>query len=82
MNRIINDICGIFQDLRPDWLPISSILLHGSRGTGKTTMAANIAMMSGFPFIKIISADDLIGKSEFYKTNFIIKTFDDAYKSS
>lgn len=59
----------------------ASILLLGKEGTGKTSIACKLAHDSGFPFIKMINAEDLIGKPEIYKVNFIVKCFDDAFKS-
>lgn len=38
-------------------------------------------MESYFPYVKIISAEDLIGTSTFFKVQYILKTFEDAYKS-
>lgn len=58
-----------------------SILLHGPQGTGTTTIAVHAATRLKFPFIKMISAEDLIGKTENFKSNFLVKCFDDAYKS-
>ena len=59
----------------------ASIILFGQVGTGKTSIACKLAQDSGFPFIKMINAEDLIGKSELYKVNFIVKCFDDAFKT-
>lgn len=62
-------------------MPVASILLFGPQGSGKTTIAARLAANSAFPFVKVISPEDLVGKSDYYRTNHIIKCFDDAYKS-
>ncbi len=56
-------------------------LLYGEGGTGKTSLTAHLANKTKFPFVKIINSEDLIGKSEYYKVNYMIKCFDDAYKS-
>ena len=40
-----------------------------------------MAMDSGYPFIKLISAEDMIGFSEMQKVQQLDKTFRDAYKS-
>lgn len=58
-----------------------SILLNGSIGSGKTTLAAFLAQESGFSYVKILSADKMIGFSEQAICNIINKTFQDAYKS-
>lgn len=44
--------------------PLVSILLHGPFGSGKTALAATIAMESEFPFIKLISPDTMVGMTE------------------
>lgn len=61
--------------------PLTSHLLYGSPGSGKTALAATIAQKSGFPFIKMITADQLLSLSETAKISHIVKTFNDAYKS-
>jgi vesicle-fusing ATPase len=59
----------------------ASILLHGSAGSGKTALAAKIAELSEFPFVKFISPHDMIGFGEQEKVQYIKKAFSDAYKS-
>jgi hypothetical protein len=49
-------------------------------GSGTTALAATIAIESGFPFVKFISSDDMVGFSEAAKCQKIAKVFDDAYK--
>ncbi|GMF75987.1 unnamed protein product [Aspergillus oryzae] len=61
--------------------PLFSVLLHGPTASGKTALAARIAIDSGFPFIKLISPEDMVGFSEMAKVQYISKIFDDAYKS-
>lgn len=62
--------------------PLVSILLHGPPGSGKTALAATIAMASDFPFIKIVSPEAMVGFSEMNKVNHLTKLFSDAYKST
>ncbi|KAH3668609.1 hypothetical protein OGAPHI_002363 [Ogataea philodendri] len=59
----------------------SSLLLYGPAGSGKTALAAYLGLESKFPFIRIITADEMIGMSESAKVQFIDNTFRDAYKS-
>ncbi|KAL6938782.1 transport between ER and Golgi ATPase protein [Hanseniaspora opuntiae] len=58
-----------------------SLLFHGASGSGKTALAASIALQSGFPFVRMISPEDTTGMNEQAKINFIDNTFRDAYKS-
>lgn len=61
--------------------PLVSVLLHGPPGSGKTALAATIAMGSEFPFIKLISPDSMVGYSEAAKMAAITKVFNDSNKS-
>lgn len=61
--------------------PLFSVLLHGPTASGKTALAARIAIDSGFPFIKLISPEDMVGYNEMAKVHHISKVFEDAYKS-
>ena len=61
--------------------PLITALLEGPQGTGKTALAATVAIESGFPFVKVVSAEALVGFSEAAKCQHIAKIFDDAYKS-
>ena len=64
-----------------DRTPLLSVLLSGGPGSGKTALAASIGAASGFPFVKVISADSLIGMGETSKCSAIAEVFHDAYKS-
>jgi vesicle-fusing ATPase len=44
-------------------------------------LAASIASSSDFPFIKLVSPENMVGYSESAKMNEINKIFNDAYKS-
>lgn len=57
------------------------VLLHGPRGSGKTALAAQIAMSSEFPFVRLVRAVDMIGMNEIQKIQHLSKVFTDAYKS-
>jgi vesicle-fusing ATPase len=57
------------------------VLIHGPRYSGKTALAARIALDSKFPFIKLISPADVIGMNEIQKIQYLSKVFTDAYKS-
>ncbi|OTA08341.1 ATPase Sec18, required for ER to Golgi transport etc [Trichoderma parareesei] len=60
----------------------TSVLFHGPKSSGKTALAAHIAVQSGFPFIKLVTPADLVGyRDEFAKKDYVHKAFADAYKS-
>ncbi|XP_011628809.1 vesicle-fusing ATPase [Amborella trichopoda] len=61
--------------------PLVTCLLEGPGGSGKTAMAATIGLDSDFAYVKIISAETMIGLSEASKCAQIVKVFEDAYKS-
>lgn len=61
--------------------PLVSVLFHGPPGSGKTALAATVAMASDFPFIKLISPETMVGFTENSKMSTIAKVFEDAYKS-
>eukprot|EP00253_Pinus_taeda_P001546 PITA_01546 len=44
-------------------------------------MAATVGIDSNFPFVKVVSAESMIGLSESSKCAVIVKVFEDAYKS-
>ena len=60
---------------------LNSVLLYGPPGSGKSTLAAKIALNSNFPLIKIISAKELAGMSDYQKINHVISIFEKAYRS-
>ncbi|KAI3988361.1 hypothetical protein MKX01_012150, partial [Papaver californicum] len=61
--------------------PLVTCLLEGPSGSGKTAMAATVGIGSDFAYVKIISAETMIGLSESSKCAQIVKVFEDAYKS-
>uniref|UniRef100_A0A8R1E4Q8 Vesicle-fusing ATPase n=2 Tax=Caenorhabditis japonica TaxID=281687 RepID=A0A8R1E4Q8_CAEJA len=58
-----------------------SAVLAGSPKTGKTSLAAQIAKGSDFPFIKVVSPEDTVGFSESAKCASLKKAFEDAKRS-
>lgn len=59
-----------------------SILLEGPPNSGKTALAAQLAKMSDFPFVKVCTPDEMVGFTENAKCLQIRKYFDDAYRST
>jgi vesicle-fusing ATPase len=64
-----------------DRTPLMSVLLQGPAQSGKTAIAAKLAVDSGFPFVRMISADEMIGYADVSKCQMIHKAFMDSYKS-
>lgn len=64
-----------------DRTPLMSVMLQGPPASGKTAIAAKLAVDSGFPFVRMIAADEMIGYSETSKSQMIHKAFMDSYKS-
>ena len=58
-----------------------SVLMHGPQGSGKTALAAKIALNSEFPFIRLVRPVDMVGMNEIQKIQHLSKVFTDAYKS-
>jgi vesicle-fusing ATPase len=56
-------------------------ILEGPAGSGKSAIAATVALESGFPFVKVVSPESMVGFSETAKSMQITKIFEDAYKS-
>eukprot|EP01132_Coremiostelium_polycephalum_P006793 gene6793-8428_t len=61
--------------------PLLSVLLSGKPGCGKTSFAATLGQNSGYPFVRVISPQDVIGYNEAAKAAKITKIFEDSYKS-
>ena len=59
-----------------------SILLEGDPRNGKTALAAKLALESDFPFVKLITPENYVGKFDYDKVKEIDQIFKDAYKSS
>lgn len=64
-----------------DKTPMLTCLLEGGAGSGKTALAATLAIGSEFPFMKLVSADNMVGQGEMAKCQALAKVFEDAYKS-
>lgn len=82
IDEILDEGSLIVQQVQePDSTPLFSALLHGPPGSGKTALAAKIALDSKYPFIKMCTPDNMIGFNESMKIEHMRRIFDDAYKS-
>ncbi|KAF2671050.1 AAA-domain-containing protein [Microthyrium microscopicum] len=61
--------------------PLLSVLLYGPPASGKTALAARMALDSEFPFIKFISPQAMVGFNDMMKVQYMQKIFMDADKS-
>eukprot|EP00922_Rhytidocystis_sp_ex-Travisia-forbesii_P064333 GHVS01095622.1.p1 GENE.GHVS01095622.1~~GHVS01095622.1.p1 ORF type:complete len:754 (+),score=74.66 GHVS01095622.1:145-2406(+) len=61
---------------------VSTVLLHGQRGTGKTALAAHVAKTADFPFMKMVSPESLSSHvGEMDRAQAMREVFENAYKS-
>jgi vesicle-fusing ATPase len=82
IEHILNDGRSFVNQVRNSaTTSLLSVLLHGPPGSGKTALAAAISQASQFPFIKLASAENMVGFSEMAKIQYLNKVFTDAYKS-
>jgi vesicle-fusing ATPase len=83
IDRSIQEMMRVVNMIREDPNKFSmSVLFHGPKASGKTALAAHIAMLSGFPFVKMVTPADLVGyRDDFAKKDYVHKAFADAYKS-
>ncbi|CAB75779.1 Vesicular-fusion protein sec18 [Schizosaccharomyces pombe] len=58
-----------------------SVLLSGPIASGKTALAATIALGSEFPFVKLVSAESMVGMNENARVAHVNRVFEDSYKS-
>jgi vesicle-fusing ATPase len=80
-NNIQNKLHSLVDQIKNSKSCLLSVLLEGPSGTGKTALACSLAIKSGFPYIKLISSETLVGFLETGKIGAITKIFEDAYKS-
>jgi vesicle-fusing ATPase len=83
IQSIINDGLIYVENIRKvERLKHLAVLLHGPSASGKTALAAHIAMMSEYPFIKIVTPQAMVGyRDDVAKKDYLHKVFTDAYKS-
>eukprot|EP00039_Didymoeca_costata_P018631 m.334288 g.334288 ORF g.334288 m.334288 type:complete len:750 (-) comp17328_c0_seq1:1265-3514(-) len=69
------------QASKSERTPLVSMMLSGPSGAGKTALAVKIAHDSGFPFIKMLSPEKMVGLTVGHRVSKMKKVFEDAYKS-
>ncbi|KAG6500141.1 hypothetical protein ZIOFF_039955 [Zingiber officinale] len=63
----------LVEQIKDNQSPLITYLLEGPTSSGKTSMAATIGIESDFPYVKMISAESMIGLSEATKCAQIVK---------
>eukprot|EP00760_Papus_ankaliazontas_P038140 PhM_4_TR8881/c0_g1_i1/m.100896/K06027/NSF, SEC18; vesicle-fusing ATPase len=58
-----------------------TLLLEGQHGVGKSALAAHIARLSEFPYVKVVKPETYVGYMELSKCNAIRQAFQDADRS-
>ncbi|EEB05324.1 secretory pathway protein Sec18 [Schizosaccharomyces japonicus yFS275] len=69
------------QVMNSDRTRLVSLLLSGPISSGKTALAASIALASEFPYIKLLSANSMVGMNEGARIAHISRVFEDSYRS-
>lgn len=63
--HVTNTLRGLVNQCKTsDRTPLLSCMLEGPPGSGKTALAATLALESDFFFVRMISPNDLVGYSE------------------
>ncbi|EDQ87970.1 uncharacterized protein MONBRDRAFT_21577 [Monosiga brevicollis MX1] len=82
VDRVLNDGQLFIQQVQNSTrTPRVAVLLAGPPNAGKTALGVTLALRSGFPYVKMITPENMVGYSEFAKVAKINKVFEDAYKS-
>ncbi|KAG6516666.1 hypothetical protein ZIOFF_027139 [Zingiber officinale] len=69
----------LVEQIKDNQSPLVTYLLEGPTGSGKTSMAATIGIESDFPYVKMISAESMIGLGEATKCAQIVKVIKSRY---
>ena len=72
-NLMIEGRLYVDQVRSSDVTPLVTVLLNGEPGSGKSSVAATLALESGFPFVKALSPENFLGMAEQGKNNEIFK---------
>ncbi|GMM49418.1 AAA family ATPase [Starmerella bacillaris] len=81
VDHILTEGRKLVESVRDSRDSLMSALFHGPAGAGKTALAAEVALKSKFPFVKLISAENMTGMTEQQKVAHIQQIFADSYRS-
>lgn len=80
--ELSNTVCKFVDDFRAnDKKMLSSVGIFGCSGSGKTAFSTWLAKYTNFPYVKIISNNDIAGYSESAKNDYIKDVFEQGYLS-
>lgn len=82
VNNILEEGESIIRASQSEQFPLTSVLIYGPPKSGKSALAASIALSSGFPFIRMISTRAMIGMTEQNRIQYISNMFNDSYRST
>jgi len=75
-------IKSFLEQLKVSKFSLFNLCFKGDVGSGKTALACQMALESGFPYIRLLSAELFSGEPDLMKTHKIKRMFEEAYKSS
>jgi len=76
LSQLLNTARVLIRQVRQSEHTASmSLLLEGESGSGATALAARMAMEAAFPYMKVISPENMVGMNEAQKCGQIAKVF-------
>jgi len=79
--RFAEEYQSTLMAIKNDFHSISTILIKGRLGAGKTAFASKLALDLEFPYAKLVAGYHLLGMGEQEKVARIAEIFDEAFKS-
>ena len=81
VSDLLNEGAKLMEAVKVSGDSLMSALLYGPAQSGKSALAASIALKSNFPFVKLITAENMTGMNEPQKVAHIQQVFADSYRS-